>query len=79
MQLLRARASVTAVSLMPEGTTALHLAANGHLEAVDALLKHGSNPFVEDGRRAPFPSTSLDCPTLSVRAGVASAALPLIH
>ena len=53
MQLLRARAAVTAVSAMPEGTTALHLAANGHLAAVDALLKHGANPFIEDGKRAP--------------------------
>lgn len=54
MQLLHAGASFTAVSRMPEGTTALHLAAEDHLESVDALLRHGANPFVQDGRRAPF-------------------------
>ena len=46
---------MAAVSLLPEATTALHLAAaGGHLAVVDALLKHGANPFIEDGRRAPY-------------------------
>ena len=51
MQLLRCGANVHAVSLPPESTTALHIAANGHLAAVDALMNAGANAFVENGRR----------------------------
>ena len=51
VQLLRYGASVHAVSSPPESTTALHLAANGHLAAADALINAGANPFVENGRR----------------------------
>ncbi len=51
VQLLRCGANVHAVSLPPESTTALHLAANGHLAAVDALITAGANAFVENGRR----------------------------
>lgn len=40
-----------AVSLAPESTTALHLAAKGHLAVVDALMNAGANPFLENGRR----------------------------
>ena len=56
VQLLRYGASVHAVSSPPESTTALHLAANGHLAAVDALVNAGANPFVENGRRERLPA-----------------------
>jgi hypothetical protein len=52
VQLLRYGASVHAASSPPESTTALHLAANGHLAAVDVLIDAGANPFIENGRRA---------------------------
>ena len=54
LQLLRCNAVVTTVSDLPEATTALHLAAKGAGKGflcVDALLRHGANPFLEDGFR----------------------------
>ena len=51
LQLLRCGANVHAVSLPPESTTALHLAANGHLAVVDALINAGASAFIENGRR----------------------------
>lgn len=80
-QLLQWGADAAQHSRLPDGTTALHLAAEKrHKCAASILIKHGANPFIEDGWCDDCPLHTRTGPggrlTVSLACGLPGAAPP---